>query len=294
VRIDYSAGFIDAMGYFRALLKSGELSERTLTVTEAVIGMNPANYTAWHLRRRALEALGDRWEEELQYTDDFAMGNPKVYQLWHHRRIVVLKVSCLEGRSGAPVEELVFTARVLNEGEKNYHCWAHRQWAVECFGLWDGEIPFTEALIQRDPKNNSAWNQRYWVIKSTEALPQQGAGAPSPVADLPPLVVRREEAYARAAIEACADNECPWTHLRAVLGPKGAAAAGAETLAWVEAALAANPASSRHALAFLFDHHHGNGNKEKAAQHLKSLITADPVRKAYWAMMQREALTEMK
>ena len=37
----------DAMDYFRALLRSGEKSERALQLTGEIISMNPTNYNVW-------------------------------------------------------------------------------------------------------------------------------------------------------------------------------------------------------------------------------------------------------
>ena len=49
-RIDIPASLpadTDATDYLRAVLKSGEMSPRVLKLTERVIRMNPAHYTAW-------------------------------------------------------------------------------------------------------------------------------------------------------------------------------------------------------------------------------------------------------
>lgn len=43
---------IDAMDYFRGVLKSDELSLRVLSLTARVIDLNAANYTAWCHRRK--------------------------------------------------------------------------------------------------------------------------------------------------------------------------------------------------------------------------------------------------
>lgn len=37
----------DATDYFRGVLKTGEMSPRVLQLTEKIIRMNPAHYTAW-------------------------------------------------------------------------------------------------------------------------------------------------------------------------------------------------------------------------------------------------------
>jgi protein farnesyltransferase/geranylgeranyltransferase type-1 subunit alpha len=35
------------MDYFRGIVKTGETSERVLQLTEHIIRLNPAHYTAW-------------------------------------------------------------------------------------------------------------------------------------------------------------------------------------------------------------------------------------------------------
>ena len=53
---------------------------------------------------------------------------------------------------------------VFDVDNKNYHAWAHRQWAITHFGLWEGELEFTDAMIKEDLRNNSAWNQRWFIV----------------------------------------------------------------------------------------------------------------------------------
>ena len=76
----------DTMNYVRAVLQSGELSERVLALTEDAIDLNPANYTVWHLRRRCIKALGKPLEAELAYVQMCAEDSPKNYQIWCARR----------------------------------------------------------------------------------------------------------------------------------------------------------------------------------------------------------------
>ena len=47
---------------------------------------------------------------------------------------------------------------------KNYHGWAHRQWVIQAFNLWDGELDYIREMLVKDIRNNSAWNQRWFVL----------------------------------------------------------------------------------------------------------------------------------
>jgi protein farnesyltransferase/geranylgeranyltransferase type-1 subunit alpha len=107
------------MDLFRAVMKSGELSERALQLTEELLDENPGGYTVWQYRRECLRALGADLEEELDFMDKFADDNPKNYQIWHHRRTIV-------DMHNSGDRELQFTAEVFAVDAKNYHAWAHR------------------------------------------------------------------------------------------------------------------------------------------------------------------------
>lgn len=196
VPISYTDEFVEHMDYFRALLKSGEVSERALELTSAVIDLNSANYTAWSFRRKILFALEKNLEEELVWVADIAGGTPKNYQLWHHRRVLVDKID-------KPMEELSHTAVVLQTDAKNYHVWTHRQWVLKRFKLWANELEYCDSLIKLDIRNNSAWNQRDHVINSTTGFTTE--------------VVRSELNYTWSKIDEAPNNESPWNYLFGIL-----------------------------------------------------------------------------
>ena len=153
VSIAYPDGWARIHDLFRAMLAVDERSARALALTEAAIGMNPANYTVWQYRRRCLVAIGADLRKELEFLESVAGSNPKNYQIWHHRRAVVELLG--DGSS-----EKKWTAAVFETDAKNYHAWSHRQWAIQRFKLWDGELDYCDQLIREDVRNNSAWNQR--------------------------------------------------------------------------------------------------------------------------------------
>ena len=108
VAIDYSPEYRDATGVLKALIRRGEHSERALWLTQRVIDMNPAHYSAWEFRRRCLEATGHDLREEKALNDALALSeSTKNYQLWNHRRFLVAAL-------GEEAErELAFTREVL-------------------------------------------------------------------------------------------------------------------------------------------------------------------------------------
>ena len=81
VMIAYSDRFKDVHDYFRAVLKSGEKSQRVLDLTEDALEMNPANYTVWHYRREVIKAIGADIKEELAYSREMIEEHPKNYQV---------------------------------------------------------------------------------------------------------------------------------------------------------------------------------------------------------------------
>lgn len=47
-----------------------------------------------------------------------------------------------------PSAELAFTEQQLNADSKNYHAWAHRQWVLQTFKLWENELSYVDSLIK--------------------------------------------------------------------------------------------------------------------------------------------------
>ena len=57
------------MNYFRAVVKSGETSDRVFRMTKKVIDHLPSNYNVWCVRRECINQLKINTEDELQYLN---------------------------------------------------------------------------------------------------------------------------------------------------------------------------------------------------------------------------------
>ena len=269
--IQYPERFALAMSYFRAILKSGELSERSLLLTAAVIDGNPANYTAWHLRRRCLVALGKPLGPEIDFTSRAGGDNPKNYQIWFHRR------SCLDQLEGetssAAASELEYVGRVIEDDSKNYHAWSHRQHIVSKFDLWDGELAFVTAAIEADIRNNSAWNQRWFATHGE---------SPKAVLDL-----EAEVDYALEVAGRDVHNESPIKYCLGLLKESWKKGVGEkETDKVVEKMLEWKDQNSSHVHSLLVDvyaRRGGRENLEKAGELCDELAEeVDGVRGKFW------------
>ncbi|GJE85280.1 protein prenyltransferase [Phanerochaete sordida] len=215
--IFYTPEYKDATDYFRGIVKTGETSERVLELTEEIIKMNPAHYSAWQYRYRTLLALNAPLHSELRLMDDFAVNNMKTYQVWHHRRLLITHLTAGSVPAADPFDtaqaELEFIARVLDVDTKNYHTWSYRQWLLAHFddpALWLGELPYVDDLLQEDVRNNSAWHHRYFVVfgrgSRAQATPAEGAE-----------VSQRETRYVKGKIALAPNNASAWNYLRGIL-----------------------------------------------------------------------------
>lgn len=196
VSIAYSKEFSDCYDYLRAVMKSGEKSDRVLKLTADAASMNPSNYTVWQFRREVLKAMDKDLHEELKFLGKHIKSQPKNYQVWHHRKVLI---EWLQDAS----QELALTESMLAKEAKNYHAWQYRQWVMKTFNLFDNEMNYVDGLLDDDVRNNSAWNQRYFVINNTTGFTQE--------------VVQKEIAYCLGKIEIASENESAWNYLRGLL-----------------------------------------------------------------------------
>ncbi|KAJ4495783.1 hypothetical protein C8J55DRAFT_494887 [Lentinula edodes] len=202
--IFYKNEYKDATNYFRGIAKTGEKSQRVLELTEHLIRLNPAHYTAWQYRYETLLAIGSNFEDELRLMDELAVTHLKTYQVWHHRRLLMLKIC-------KPARELDFIARTFKVDAKNYHTWSYRQWILAYFNdneLWSGELDFVEDLLYADIRNNSAWHHRFFTVFQS--------GVHDGEEDRE-RVLKRELIYVKQSISLVPNNASAWNYLRGLL-----------------------------------------------------------------------------
>ncbi|KAL5480809.1 RAM2 [Sanghuangporus weigelae] len=205
--IFYTEAYKDATDYFRGVVKAGEMSERVLTLTESVIRMNPAHYSAWQYRYRTLVAINAPLDEELELMDELAEKFLKNYQVWHHRRLLLQRGALAK----TPAAELAFIARGLSYDAKNYHTWAYRQWILAYFNqdaLWEGEMRYIENMLEDDVRNNSAWHHRFFVVFSNGVRKGDEDREDT---------IRREVSFTKEKIALAPNNASAWNYLRGVL-----------------------------------------------------------------------------
>ncbi|KAI0676315.1 protein prenylyltransferase [Trametes maxima] len=299
--IFYSEEYKDATDYFRGVVKTGELSPRVLKLTERIIRMNPAHYTAWQHRYKTLIALKADLEDELRLMDDIAKQFLKTYQVWHHRRLLLTALNSVD----VAVLELEFLRDVLADDTKNYHTWSYRQWILAHFNnearLWARERAYAEALLEEDVRNNSAWHHRFFVVFSSGVrLGDEDREQ----------VLRRELSYAKEKIALAPNNPSAWNYLRGALEftktPFETLTSFVEPYTTPQSPNAAdvvdldNPLPSEQAelpcvaaLEFIADVYEERGGEatSKAVEIWKSLANErDVMRKKYWEYRIRDAL----
>ena len=269
VRIAYTEEFKDTMNYFRAIVQKNEMSERALMITEEAIEINPANYTAWHYRRKVLDALGADLNKEIEYLNRVSEENPKNYQIWYHRQTLIEKLRITDG-------EKEFVAKMFDDDSKNYHVWTYRQWLVKEFNLWEGELDFIERLLSSDLRNNSVWNYRFFVIQHTADNFEKN------------FEVRKKEIdYAFQYIMKAPNNESPWNYAKgmATYQMDETCSEYQQILSYLEQKtreVAEKLSINTHAHYLLYAACVRLGNLQDALIACHNLVKFDGIRKKYW------------
>ncbi|KAI5918909.1 hypothetical protein F4810DRAFT_703914 [Camillea tinctor] len=273
--IAYTDDYAESMSYLRAVMAAKEYSPRCLQLTEYIISMNPAHYTALNI----------------SVPDEISWLNRVSLLLMDHYYPAL--VTEPERIAALAASERAFLTKMLKLDTKNYHVWSYRQYLVRKLGMWGAdELASVEALITADVRNNSAWSHRFFVVFSDPACATPDSHATERDPKVPADVIDREVAYATDKIKLAPQNQSPWNYLRGVLTkggrPLGEVRALAEGFVENLGADEGEVVRSSHALDWLADIYQEAGEKDRADLCLRRLGDKwDRVRKGYWEYRRR-------
>ena len=147
--LKYDKDYSDSLSILRAVIQSGELSERVLELTSHLITIIPNNPAFWHVRRQCLELLGYDLKQELQFLRVIHNLGIKCYQTWNHRKWI-----CNRDH----LKEKDFLMGMISKDEKNFHAWEYAIWYATRWSEYKDIYDISKHFIQHDIFNNSAWN----------------------------------------------------------------------------------------------------------------------------------------
>eukprot|EP00761_Pharyngomonas_kirbyi_P014748 gb/GECH01014778.1/.p1 GENE.gb/GECH01014778.1/~~gb/GECH01014778.1/.p1 ORF type:complete len:309 (+),score=54.56 gb/GECH01014778.1/:1-927(+) len=261
---------------------------------------------------RAFLQADELSQRALDLTTEAIDLNPANYTVWHFRRRILRALGsdlqaelkfmdqvieeneknyqvwfhrqCVVDMLRDPSQEMKFTAEILSNDAKNYHTWAHRQWVAEEFNMWDEELSYTETLLDHDFRNNSAWNHRFFVLRKTTDM------------DTDTRVKEVEKAF--SYLRRAPNNESAWNYARGMcsFGSNGSDDVWASLLSHTEDILARQPAAVHAHAAIVFWGEHA-GTKEsltRASEECSKLVEIDGIRNKYWSFRKNKIKNKLE
>lgn len=156
-------------------IEKNEYQEDGLSLTEDLLCVNPDLLSLWNLRRSIIlslekekphEELGKYYQNEINLSEQALRKNPKSYGSWLHRQWCLLRADELKLEFLNWKHELAICNKYLSLDERNFHCWAHRQFVVKNgkISLID-ELEYTFEKISSNFSNYSAWHYRSKLLR---------------------------------------------------------------------------------------------------------------------------------
>ena len=194
------------MTAFYLLIETGDTSHQAFELSEKVLNLNSASYTAWLWRRKCIinDLCVDHLLSELTFADSWCIRNPKNYQVWYHRRWLFERIQAIAPERVPDIvsSELERVAELITAEPKHYNAWTHRLFLATRFGLLSSlpELEVSAEMIDLDPRNNSAWSYRRHLINFHS------------------LIVPHEISFTLSRINIAPNNESAWAYLRSLDG----------------------------------------------------------------------------
>ncbi|KAG0147005.1 hypothetical protein CROQUDRAFT_132793 [Cronartium quercuum f. sp. fusiforme G11] len=148
----------------------------SLSLSAALLTLNPEHVTAWAFRRRCLMAISspveleEKLKLEMQLTYRSFERHPKAYSIWEHRKWVLNQMKSTDW-----IAELSLVHRLLKVDGRNFHVWDYRRYLISMISSTDSstsatdrlksELAFTTKQIESNFSNFSAWHYRSKVLE---------------------------------------------------------------------------------------------------------------------------------
>lgn len=257
--VEYNDEYRDLIGYFSAVLESGEVSERALRLCEDVIDRMPSHYTAWWCKCRVLSEMGEiDFAREAEWINALLEQNPKNYQPWFYKEWLV--------RRGDAGDQRAFITKMLSADPKNFHLWSFALYYAEKRGQQREVYEIARDALARDVRNNSAWNARYVLGRALG------------------VCAREEFAAAAAGLREVAQNEAAVNFALAMCEEEDALVDELEKIA-VEM-LEKKPDNFLAYYVRLYAETKRGNREEVIAELCEKLVEMDPIREPYYRLLR--------
>ena len=194
-------------------------------------------------------------------TTEIIKLSPWTYEVWVVRR------QCL-----SDIEEIV---EILDEDNKNFHCWSHRIWMIRRFNNIEGEFEFIDKMLEIDVKNNSVWNYRFFLVEYINKNNNE-------ISD----IIKKEIKYAFDKIKYCLLNESPFSYINGLINKyKRKYKEYEEIMNELEMLYKENEKDIKNCvfvLRILLEYHEEDKNEIKFNDTIDKLINVDFIRKKYY------------
>lgn len=215
-RINYPDEFKELLGQLDYYKNNSVYTLESLEATKNALYFNMANYTIWGFRREILKELVNNIEYPPKTNEtnenNKENDNNSVHPLLQEEMAWLQEVIQDNEKNyqvwfhrqsiidwiGSAENEIMFINEMIRNDSKNYHAWQYRQWVVRRFNFWDGELEFCEHFLNMDIRNNSVWNNRFYVLRNTTSMNVE--------------IRKKEIDYAFARILKSPSNEAAWCY----------------------------------------------------------------------------------
>lgn len=254
----------------------------SLSLSTAVLRLNPEHVTAWSFRRHCLLALrsgsADKelsfdkiLQDELALTFASFQRSPKAYPIWEHRKWVLANIFEADWQA-----ELKLLEKLLKLDGRNFHAWDYRRYVISrikesgqsALTLDQDELYFSGQQIESNFSNFSAWHYRSKLLQSQLDRYDHNEGRAGKDAR-----IREELEWVRGALWIDPNDQSAWLYHRWLLSQTQDEGIRSSEFRSIQELLEIEPDSKWAMTALLFY------QPRKHQHYVDRLLTLDPLRK---------------